>query len=173
MPAGVTYNPLATFTVSGSSTTQINFTSISGSYTDLVLVAEMAPMPSVTAICFRYNGDSASNYAYVQLSGNGSSGTATSDQNQTFGLVSGALSNTTNRSMFIMNIMNYSNTTTYKPTINRGSRAIDTSLAAVSLCASTWRSTSAITQVTVTPNFGGGIVIPAGSMFTLYGIAAA
>lgn len=173
MPAGKTYTALATTTVTGGSTTQITFSSISQSYTDLVLIAEMAPMPSITAIRFRFNGDSSSNYAYVQLSGNGSSGTSTSDTNQVSGLVSGAISNTSNRSMFVMNIMNYSNTTTYKTTINRGSRGIDTSLAATSLCASTWRSTSAINQVVVTPSFGGDIVIPAGCMFTLYGIASA
>jgi hypothetical protein len=168
-----TYIPLATTTVSGSSTTQISFSSISGSYTDLVLVAEMAPMPSVTAIRFRFNGDSGSNYGYIQLAGSGAAASSSSDTSQTSGLVSGAISNTTNRAMFIMNIMNYSNATTYKTTVNRGSRSIDTSYASTSLCTSTWRSTSAITQVAVTPSFGNDIVIPAGSMFTLYGIASA
>lgn len=173
MAAGKTYDSLATTTVSGSSTTQITFNSISSNYTDLILVAEIGPMSEVTAIRFRFNGDSGSNYSYVQLSGNGSSGASTADTAQVSGLVSGSLSNTSNRTMFIMNIMNYSNTTTYKTTLNRGSRGIDTSLAATSFCASLWRSTSAITSVSVSPNFSGGIVIPAGSMFTLYGIAAA
>ena len=172
MAAGATYEPIATTTVSGSSTTSVAFSSISGSYTDLILVADMGAMPEITAIRFRFNDDTNSNYSYVQMSGNGSAAASTTDSNQSSGLVSGALSNTTDRSIFIMNIMNYSNTTTYKTTINRGNRGADT-LAAVSACVSTWRSTSAITKVTVSPNYGGTVVIPAGSTFTLYGITAA
>ena len=172
MAAGATYEPIATTTVSGSSTTLITFSSISGSYTDLILVADIGAMSEITAFRFRFNDDSGSNYSYVQMSGNGSAAASTKDNNQVSGLVSGALLNTTDRSIFIMNIMNYSNTTTYKTTINRGNRGAS-SEAAVSACASMWRSTSAITKVTVSPNYGGSVVIPAGSTFTLYGIAAA
>jgi hypothetical protein len=172
MAAGPTYTPIATTTTTGGSTEVITFSSVPSTYTDLVLIANTGPMSEITAFRFRFNSDSGSNYSYLQMSGNGSSAASTKDPNQVSGLVSGSLFNTTDRSMFIMNIMNYANTTTYKTTINRGSRAAD-SLAAVSACASMWRSTSAITTVAVSPNFGGGVFIPAGSTFTLYGITAA
>lgn len=172
MAAGPTYEPIATTTATGGVTEVITFSSIPGTYTDLLLVANTGPMPQITAFRFRFNSDSGSNYSYLQMSGNGSAAASTVDSNQDSGLVSGSLMNTTDRSMFIMNIMNYSNTTTYKTTLNRGSRAAD-SLAAVSACVSMWRSTSAITTVTVSPNYGGGLYIPNGSTFTLYGIACA
>lgn len=173
MAAGATYEPIATTTVSGSSTTEVTFSSISGSYTDLILVADIGAMSEITAIRFRFNDDTNSNYSYIQMSGSGSATATTADGNQSSGLVSGTLSNTTNRSIFIMNIMNYSNTTTYKTTINRGGRGADSSIAAVSSCTSIWRSTSAITKVGISPNYNASIIIPAGSTFTLYGILAA
>jgi hypothetical protein len=172
MAAGSTYTPIATSTVSGSSTYIITFSSISASYTDLIIVGNLAPLSEIAALRFRFNSDSGSNYSYVQMSGNGSAAASTADSSQASGLISGTLLNTTDRTMFIMNVMNYSNTTTYKTTINRGSRAAD-SLAAVSVCASMWRSTSAINSISITPNFGSTVLIPAGSTFTLYGIAAA
>ncbi len=172
MAAGSTYTPIQTYTATGSTTEVITFSSIPSTYTDLMLIANLGPMSEITAFRFRFNSDSGSNYSYRQMSGNGSAAASTADTNQASGLVSGSLMNTTDRSMFIMNIFNYANTTTYKTTVNRGSRAADT-LAAVSACVSPWRSTSAITTIAVSGNFGGGVYIPAGSTFTLYGITAA
>ena len=103
MAAGSTYTPLATTTVSGSSTYIISFTFISSSYTDLVLIGEVAPQSEITAFGFRFNGDSSSLYSYLQMSGNGGSEASTLDTNQTKGLISGALMNTTTRSIFKMN----------------------------------------------------------------------
>lgn len=172
MAAGNTYTPIATTTVTGSVTEVITFSSISGNYTDLVLVANIGPMSAITAFRFRFNSDSGDNYSYRQMSGNGTSVASTADTAQASGLVSGSLMNTTDRSMFIMNIPNYSNTITYKTTLNTGSRGADSS-AAISTCVSMWRSTAAITTIAVAGNLGGGVFIPAGSTFTLYGITEA
>jgi hypothetical protein len=59
--------------------------------------------------------------------------------------------------------MNYSNTTTYKTIIARGSGASNEVKAQVNL----WRSTSAITSITV---YAGGGNFNSGASFTLYGI---
>ena len=59
-------------------------------------------------------------------------------------------------------IMNYSNTTTYKTMIARGggNRYVD-------FVGNLWRSTAAITSITIGPSWSNGCVI------TLYGIKAA
>ena len=173
MAAGSTYTPIATATATGGVTEIITFSSISGSYTDLILIANTGPMPEITAFRFRFNSDAGSNYSYLQASTLGSNAATTQDANQVSGLVSGSLMNTTDRSMFVINILNYSNSSTYKTTINTGSRADSTNLAALSMCVSTWHSTSPITTVSISGGFGGGVYIPNGSTFTLYGIAAA
>jgi hypothetical protein len=169
MAAGSTYTPIATTTISGSSTTEVTFSSISG-YTDLVCVANTGPLANISVLQVRFNNDSGNNYSYTQFSGNGSATAATVDQNQAYALASGTLLDTTNRTMHIMYVNDYANTTTYKTLITRGNRAADTSLAAVSESAVVWRSTSAITSYTIR---AGGEILPAGSTFTLYGLLGA
>jgi len=169
MAAGPTYTPIATATTSGSSTTEVTFSSISG-YTDLICVANVKPTANITAFQVRFNGDTSGNYSYVQYSGNGSSTATTTDTGQTYALASGALLNTTDPTVYIMYVNDYANTTTYKTLITRGNRPADTSLAAVSESASIWLSTSAITSFTLR---AGGEVLVAGSTFTLYGLLGA
>jgi hypothetical protein len=61
--------------------------------------------------------------------------------------------------------MNYSNSTTYKTVIGRGNLSSQLAIATVGL----WRSSSAITSVTIIPENGN---IAVGSTFSVYGIAA-
>ena len=63
----------------------------------------------------------------------------------------------------IIQIQNYSNSTTYKTALGRSAQQ---SVATVGL----WRSTSAITAVKIYPASGN---FDTGSIFTIYGIAAA
>ena len=67
----------------------------------------------------------------------------------------------------IVNIMDYSNTTTYKTLINRNSHPEKGVSATVSL----WRNTAAITTVYLANGSGGNFA--SGSTFKLYGIEAA
>ena len=66
MAAGATYTQIATTTL-GSSQSTITFSSISGAYTDLVLVVT-AKVSSATDLWVRANSDSGSNYSYLILS---------------------------------------------------------------------------------------------------------
>jgi hypothetical protein len=66
----------------------------------------------------------------------------------------------------ITHIMNYSNTTTYKTVLSRGSSANNIAIAYVDL----WRNTAAITSITLTPSSATNF--DAGSTFSLYGINA-
>ncbi len=164
MAAGSTYSTIATTTL-GSSASSYTFNSISGSYTDLVLVisAKNSTYNSSSGEV-RFNSDSGSNYSYTEISGNGttasSSRTANSTSLQCF------RTDINNFGTSIINIQNYSNSTTNKTTISRASMENG-----VRAFAGLWRSTSAITSITVLPE--GGTTFSTGSVFTLYGISAA
>lgn len=169
MAAGNTYTPIATTTVSGSTTASVSFNSFSG-YTDIHAVLNIKHTTSSRYSLLRLNGDSGSNYSLTFLYGNGSSAGSSRDTNQTsIGLNSSGYESSTEFSNFNLDLMNYSNSTTYKTILNRGNNASIQVAATVYL----WRSTSAITSMEFTTSGAGSGYFAAGSTFTLYGIAAA
>lgn len=153
-----TYEAIATTTL-GSAQSSVTFSSISGSYTDLVIVIA-GTVNSATAFDVTFNSDTGSNYSATRLTGNGSTATSTRSSNGT-NMPLGYI--TTTQSVSVIHIMNYSNTTTYKTAIARGNAADTLTNAIVGL----WRSTSAITSI----SFAGGS-FQSGSTFTLYGVKA-
>jgi len=159
-----TYEPTGTpQTVSGSSTSTITFSSISQAYTDLILVMNAQPSSNVD-IFVRFNSDTASNYSYTVLQGNGSTAASSRVANSTsLGIVSGDPSG--RFCTYITNIFNYSNATTFKTTITRTNTSDR-----VGVIGGLWRATpAAITAVQVRIDSGYFI---AGSTFALYGIKA-
>jgi hypothetical protein len=159
MPA--TYEPIATTTL-GSAQSSVSFTSISGSYTDLVLIVQ-GKVTATAAAKLQVNSDTSGNYSQTRIDGNGSSATSdrTSNAGETF---PGGGSFTDG--MFIAHFMNYSNTTTYKTILTRYGNASSNVFATVGM----WRNTNAITSIQVGLNTSTYV---AGSTFTLYGIKAA
>lgn len=162
-----TYTPIATTTASGSSSS-VTFSGISGSYTDLVLVIN-AKGASNSNLRLQFNSDTGSNYSRTALTGNGSS--ASSSRVSNFASIAidanGYLSTSDFSYNSITNINNYSNSTTYKTTLTRANAASTGTDATVGL----WRSTSAITAITIFTNDSGNYA--SGSTFTLYGVKAA
>ena len=156
-----TYDCIATTTLSTTSSS-VAFTSISGSYTDLVLVVAGVTSSGTEAVAVQCNSDTGSNYSRTVLLGNGTTASSTRDSNQTSAGL-GVLDSTTQGNT-IYHFMNYSNSTTYKTFIARGNVSSEQARAAVGL----WRSTSAITSITVLV----GTSFASGSTFTLYGIKA-
>lgn len=159
----VTYHPIATTNVT-TSVTDVTFTSISGSYTDLVLIA--SPISNATAgvdIFMQFNSDTGSNYSITALFGNGTSASSGRQSNQT--RLRLAYNGTNNNPTLRYNIMNYSNTTTNKTIVGKGESSTNAVEATVGL----WRNTSAITSIKIFASSGN---ITAGT-FTLYGIKAA
>jgi hypothetical protein len=116
----------------------------------------------------QYNGDTASNYSTTDLWGDGSSASSGRTSSATFmrimGRGTGVANNLNNNG--ITQISNYSNSTTYKTMLSRSNAAAYGVAATVGL----WRSTSAITSLTITSESGN---LQVGSTFTLYGIKAA
>ena len=158
-----TYEKIATTTL-GSTEATVTFSSISSAYTDLVVI--FVGNLNAAATCFlRYNNDSGSNYAQQDVVGDG---TAVTGQKRTsvtgFRLYDvAASSNPINNLIF--NINNYSNTTTYKTTLLRGSD----SGGEIGMGVSLWRSTAAINRLDFVNTAG---TWSAGSTFTIYGIKA-
>jgi hypothetical protein len=161
MPAGATYSTISASTVSGSSTTTVTFSSIPGTYTDLVLIVAGNVTPG--GLNLTVNSDTSANYSYTRMFGQ--SGGALSGRDTASTSIPITISDMVNGSALI-NIQRYANTATYKCFLLRANN----SSSYVGAYSGTWKSTSAITSVTITVTSG---TISAGTVFSLYGIAAA
>lgn len=164
-----TYTPIATTTVSGTSTTTVTFSSIPSTYTDLVLISNSGSS-TASDLNFELNSDQGDKYSWTALGGNGTSAGSTRYSSQTY---SGRLNwyayqSTSNYSLVnIAHFMNYSNSTTYKTILSRSNNSALGTDAVVNL----YRSTSAITQIKLL--LASNWYFLSGSTFTLYGITAA
>jgi len=75
-----TYTPIATTTL-GSAASSVTFSSISGAYTDLVLVGA-GTLASNLYLNVKFNNDTGSNYSRTELYGDGSSAASYRESNQ-------------------------------------------------------------------------------------------
>jgi len=164
------YESIATTTL--SSTNTITFSSIPATYTHLqIRVLARSQRADTGDLCnFRFNGDTASNYVAHQLNGDGATAGAGawSSVAQIYGMRVAA--NSASANVFgvgVLDILDYANTNKYKTTRslsgydNNGSGEIY-------LMSGNWRSTSAITSITIVPNVGTGFLQY--SSFALYGV---
>jgi hypothetical protein len=168
MAAGATYTPIATTTVSGTSSATVTFSSIAGTYTDLIIVAN-GSITVTDDTYVQFNGFGGTGYSGTYIAGNGSaasSGRYTSNDRIVADYTS--YPNTTGGAWTaIYQFMNYANTTTYKTCLIRSNNAGVGSNAGVHLWSSTAAITSIALQCTGTSKWGNG------TTFTLFGIAAA
>lgn len=158
-----TYEPISTQTL-GSAAASVTFSSIPQTYTDLVLVVSH----DVTADAIsgvQFNGDTASNYSATYLWGQGALAFSGRESSATsaFAFYAAAASGFATS---IIQVMNYSNATTYKTFLGREADASVESMVIAGL----WRSTAAITSLVLLRRSGN---FAASSTFTLYGIKAA
>ena len=154
-----TYEKIATTTL-GSATATVTFSSISGAYTDLVLVINGTLTGSAVKY-INFNGVTTS-YSCTTLIGSGS---AASSGRYTDPYID-VSNSSTNPFVNIIQINNYSNSTTFKTYLARQGAASTSTEAIVGL----WRSTAAITSLSVNTSSN---AFASGSTFTLYGIKAA
>ena len=171
MPAGQTYESIATTTL-GSAQATVTFSSISGSYTDLILVcvARSATAAANDTYLMTFNGDSSTLYSRTRLLATGSTASSarrTTAPNIDFEGLSGNNAASGTFMNAIVQLQNYSNTTTNKTSLIRQNDANNFVVVTVGL----YRSSSAITSITLNTSSGANFM--AGSTFTLYGIKAA
>ena len=163
MAAGNTYTPIQT--TNGTGASSITFSSISSSYTDLVLVIGGAVSSGVSSYIY-VNGDTGANYGYTYMQGyaaSSASGRGTSANQIYFGPMHA------NGNIIIANFPSYANTSYYKSVLIRQNSNWPTGTLSATIA--TWRSASAINSITVVT--GGVQTFPTACVFTLYGIAAA
>lgn len=172
MAAGNTYTPIATNTLS-SDTLTVTFSSIPQTYTDLYLVvssrADGAYNSSGIDTFAYYNSDQASNYSYTQIYGTGSTAGSNKGTSRNYAYV-GVTSDTNSGNdwpMFTVDIMDYANSTTYKPALAKTIAPTGNVFSRVTV----WRSTANISSITLYNELS--LNFKAGSTFTLYGITAA
>jgi hypothetical protein len=169
MPA--TYEPIASTTL-GSSATNVEFTGIASTYTDLILVVAIKPTNTTNPALLMQVGngsfDTGSNYSITGLYGSGSAATSGRLSSQTtinFARESGIGNATTQVFTGVFQLMSYSNTNVFKTILEASGVASNGVARSVAL----WRSTSAIDRVKVYVSAGG---FDTGSMFSLYAIKA-
>ena len=166
MAAGSTYTPIATTTL-GSAQSSVTFSSL-GSYTDIIAVLDLAAVASQSYYCLmRFNSDSGTNYSYTNLNGNNTSAISDRGSNTTGIYTSYAQITNPDRVISNVHIQNYSNSTTYKTALVRSNAVGQNSASAM---VELWRSTAAVTSISFHTSAN---QFATGSIFTLYGIAAA
>lgn len=161
----LTYEPIEAKTLS-STTSSVTFSSIPQTYTDLVLV--------VTGVTdhtnqgargyIRFNGDTAQNYGGLYLQWSNTAQVGGSDTTETY-IAYGRLGNS-GISTAEINIMNYTNTSTFKSCVTRQS---STDADHARLTFNVWRSTSAINSITLVADDN----YVSGTTMNLWGIKAA
>jgi hypothetical protein len=170
-----TYTPLARQVITTPSAS-VTFSSISSAYTDLILVAQYQCSAN-GGLWIRYNGDTGTNYSVVNMIGSQNTISSYADSNEAYiwadTYYQGTGTVLSDRAIVKAQIMNYSNTTTFKTTLCRGDdvRTTGATDGTVNANVSTWRSTSAINSVNCIP--AGSMNFVSGSTFTLYGILKA
>lgn len=165
---------IATTTVGAAGASTIDFTNIPQTYTHLQIRGILQATYNATDydnITVRFNSDSGSNYSFHYLTGNGSTVSSGAGATQTRGyalattLVSGA------SSIFgtvIIDILDYKDTNKFKTMRAIGGADLNGSGAA-SLTSSNWRSTNAITSITISNGNGNWKQY---SSLALYGVLA-
>ena len=164
------YEVISTQTL-GSAVATVTFSSIPSTYTDLKIVIQGTTTVDNTDIQMYFNNDTTSGlYSKTQLEGTGSSALSGRTSSANFiGLTSNLGVDDTNPSIIILQLNNYSNTTTFKTVLSRETMW-NSSYTGVSMRVGLWRNTNAITSVSFKAN---GTTWKSGSTFTLYGIKAA
>jgi hypothetical protein len=171
-----TYEAIQTTTL-GSSQATISLSSIPSTYTDLRLVLFAVAGGSGGAYriapCITFNSDNSgsTNCSNTKISGDGSSAysTRTSNDNK-IGQADYFTQETSYPILATFDVMNYASTSVYKTVL--ASYSIENATApAASRVVGLWRSTSAISTITIN-NYAWGNNFGANTVATLYGIKA-
>lgn len=163
------FESIATATGTGSSGT-ITFSSIPSTYKHLQIRLRAFANSENPAMYIRLNSDSATNYSWHYLSGDGTSAgvAAAATQSQMNIADYGVMSNATYPTVAIIDLQDYANTTKNK-TVRTflGTDKNNAFAQGVELVSGLWRSTSAVNNISITVS---GANFTTTSTFALYGI---
>jgi hypothetical protein len=166
-----TYDKIATTTL-GTASSTIEFGSISSGYTDLrIVLVSVNDASSTQPVEMRFNSDSSTNYSTTHLYGNGGNAGSYRYTNANKMTIQDGQPNSTSPIMSTIDIFSYAGNTFKTVLITESS---DTNGGGfVGRIVGLWRSTSAITTITLGAPLAGPQKFGVGSIATLYGILKA
>jgi hypothetical protein len=162
-----TYEKIATTTLSSAAAT-IDFTAITGTYTDIRLVLSAIGTSIGTTIRMRFNSDTGTNYSYSAIYGDSASAAVDFATLRTFLVLGMSGTDTTNPVFHTVDLMSYSGST-FKTNLVSSSEDMNGS-GYVSNRVTLWRNTAAITSINLLLSTS---TFAAGTTATLYGILKA
>jgi hypothetical protein len=162
------YTLIQTLTVGAGGNASFDFTSIPQGFTDLlVLISCRTNNNSDGALVLSFNG-ATTNRSTKALYGNGSTASSYSGSSPLGALTTNPLQTASTFANSMLYIPNYASTTTNKSSSMDGVTENNATGASQFINANLWASSSAITQITLTPEGGGSLVQY--STASLYGI---
>lgn len=163
------YDALASVNLT-TATSTIVFAGIPTGYKHLQIRGITLSSSANNGIACRFNNDSASNYAYHGLEGNGVTTTTQSygTSSSTY-LPAGYTGDATYPSGFVCDILDYANASKAKVSrVLTGNDANSTGTRYIAFLSGVWNSTSPV--VTITLTHGASVNFNANSQFALYGV---
>jgi hypothetical protein len=171
-----TYTPIATTTLTNSTTGDFVFSSIPSNYTDLrVVISARGNNAGTTEGVWFYIGSYATDMSATNLTSTGATAASTRETNAnqlTIGQIAGNTATSGLYTLLTLDVFNYANTTTFKTFLcrsNNGGTQID-STGLVSATVGIKRNTVAVNSLTFF--LQNGTKWQTGSTFSLYGIKA-
>lgn len=161
---GGSYDAIGTVTVGAGGQSTITFSSIPSTYKHLQIRAIAKASGTNFNPKMQFNGDTATNYSWHYLYGDGGSVVTGGNVTQTFIYNSIISTNASMYNGFVIDILDYSNTSKFKTTRELSGQDRNGG-GEIALWSGNWRSTSAITSIT----FSAG-TFDQYSQFDLYGI---
>lgn len=162
MPA--TYEPIQSYTVSGSTTATVGFTSIPQTYTDLILIGASGQTVA-GSLHIRLNGVTTTVYSNTRLEADGTTVSSSRNTSENFMKTYLASANNTYGVFSIFHLFNYTSTS-----INKTALFNEYRNTRVAHSINLFRNTAAITEINLSAE---SAYFVSGSTFTLYGIKAA
>ena len=172
-PVTNSYESIATVTVGGGGSSSISFTGIPSTFKHLqIRLIGRTNRSDQNGDFFQttFNGDTSSNYSWHFLNGNGSSAGAVSGSSQSMieaNRIPGSLIGSNIFGAIVIDLLDYADTNKYKTIRSLGGFDGNGS-GEIYLNSGNWRSTSAISSITLTNS--GSRTIQQYSQFALYGI---
>ena len=166
-----TYTLISSNVLSSTAAT-VTFSSIPATYTDLVVRVSARGTTSSTFVTTRYtlNGDTAANYSYIRVSGNGSAASSVGDSNNIVLYIPAGIPAATATAntfgSFEIYIPSYT-VSANKPMSVFSVQENNITAAQTNAIAHLWRNTAAVTSIEFTLNVDD---FASGSSFYLYGV---
>lgn len=161
----ITYDNIATTTL-GSSAANITFSSIPATYTDLRVVITGTSTTGSQNIFGTLNSDSGTNYSMTRMNATGTFAQSDTRPNDVWMLLNSAGTSTTVPFLIELDLLSYTSSK-FKSILCVTSENLGATTGAINRSVYSWRSTSAITAISLFPSGGN---LATGTTATLYGI---